>query len=84
MINIQKRSEKEMKALGHFFNNCWVFDTTTLEKLKKTFNDVETKTYGTPKFDAREYFMNFSYGARRYLLKQSDKDLPAAIKLKNT
>lgn len=72
-----------MEVLQYYANNQWDFDNKNAIIIRAKLNNLEKKLY---KCDAEgvvvsEYFENCILGARRYLLKQGDEQIPKAKRM---
>uniref|UniRef100_A0A1Q3FZW2 Fatty acyl-CoA reductase n=1 Tax=Culex tarsalis TaxID=7177 RepID=A0A1Q3FZW2_CULTA len=80
LCRVHRRIAKGFEVLEYYANNQWDFDNAAVLYLRTKVNAEEKVKF---KIDAggvviNEYFENCIWGARRFILKETDDTLPAA------
>ncbi|XP_055628468.1 putative fatty acyl-CoA reductase CG5065 [Toxorhynchites rutilus septentrionalis] len=80
LCRVHRRIAKGFEVFEYYANNQWDFDNANVTFLRTTMNEAEKTKF---KIDAGgvvidEYFENCIWGARRFILKETDDTLPAA------
>ncbi|XP_039437262.1 fatty acyl-CoA reductase wat [Culex pipiens pallens] len=80
LCRVHRRIAKGFEVLEYYANNQWDFDNAAILYLRTKMNAEEKVKF---KIDAagvviNEYFENCIWGARRFILNESDDTLPAA------
>lgn len=83
MVKLQRRIYTANQALQLFMLTSWTFENDQFLLLHKDILPGDIKDFRFNNFvtaDVREYLQNCVLGARRYLLKEPDENLPKARK----
>lgn len=82
VLNLQRKIYHANQALCYFILNTWVFKNRNLYSLADGLHESDRFRfqfdYEIPGTDVPEYFAMAIYGARRYLIKEKDEDIPLA------
>lgn len=81
-MNLQRKIYHANQALAYFILNVWEFKNRNLYSLNEGLKEVDKVRfqfdYEIPDIVVLEYFAQAIYGARKYLIKETDEDLPMA------
>ena len=82
MMRIYSKAQAGILALRYFCTNEWSFSTENTNKLYLQLNKTDRNIF---KFDIKDvswesYIHSYVYGMRKYVLKESDENLPVARK----
>ncbi|KAF4518580.1 hypothetical protein B566_EDAN012407 [Ephemera danica] len=82
MVRLNKRIESQSKLLAFFCTRQWNFDDTNVQKLiaRMSSHDRELFPCDLAKLDWKTYLEVYYMGVRRYLIKDDDSTVPAALK----
>lgn len=82
LVRLQRKIYISNMAVGYFLNNEWAFLNTNTLTLDKSLLADDAKDFGfkADEFNVYDYLMNAMKGARKYLLKEDESTLEAAIK----
>ncbi|XP_058820697.1 putative fatty acyl-CoA reductase CG5065 [Topomyia yanbarensis] len=83
LAKLQRKIYTANVALEYFILNNWDFKNSNFIRLASEIKPVDNKEFyyrDFIEFDITLYFRNCILGARRYLLKQKDEDIPKALK----
>ncbi|XP_058832003.1 putative fatty acyl-CoA reductase CG5065 [Topomyia yanbarensis] len=80
LCRVHRRIAKGFEVFEYYANNQWDFDNANINYLRTQINEEEKVKF---KIDAggviiEEYFENCIWGARRFILNETDDTLPAA------
>ncbi|KXJ72562.1 hypothetical protein RP20_CCG017698 [Aedes albopictus] len=80
LCRVHRRIANGFEVFEYYANNQWDFDNAGINHLRDQINEEEKVKF---KIDAggveiNEYFENCIWGARRFILKESDESVPAA------
>lgn len=81
MVKLQRRIYSANLALELFIRTSWVFENQEFLRLHDRILPVDRQSFRYDKFvtaDVREYLKDCVLGARRYLLKEPDENIPRA------
>ncbi|XP_055600063.1 fatty acyl-CoA reductase 1-like [Uranotaenia lowii] len=69
-------------ALRHFTHNEWQIETENFKKLSNELHELDRKDFSLAHITTslKKYFETSTIGSRRYLLKDPDHTIPAALK----
>ncbi|XP_039444625.1 putative fatty acyl-CoA reductase CG5065 isoform X2 [Culex pipiens pallens] len=82
LAKLQRKVYTANVALEYFILNNWDFKNTNFIRLASEIQPNDNKDFyyrDFVEFDITLYFRNCILGARRYLLKQKDEDIPKAL-----
>ncbi|CAH1382810.1 hypothetical protein MTP99_017084 [Tenebrio molitor] len=82
LVRAQKRILKGYEVLEYYTNRQWNFKKENMKTLRSQMNSKEKTIFKLDSNDLnkKEYFIDCLKGARRYILKEKDEDIPLAIK----
>lgn len=83
LAKLQRRIYTANKALEFFILHSWNFQNQNFMDLNDEIKPEDYKSFAFDSFkhrDVRMFIFNCCLGARRYLLKEKDEDLPKAKK----
>lgn len=83
LVKLQRRIYTANQALQLFMMTEWTFENDQFRQLHSEIQPNDLKDFRFDVFftiDVREYIQNCLLGARRYLLNESDENLPKAKK----
>ncbi|EAT34078.1 AAEL013648-PA [Aedes aegypti] len=80
LCRVHRRIANGFEVFEYYANNQWDFDNAGINHLRDQINEAEKAKF---KIDAggveiNEYFENCIWGARRFILKETDDSVPAA------
>ncbi|CAH2224338.1 jg6268, partial [Pararge aegeria aegeria] len=80
VLKIQRRIYSANCALAYYLTQQWSFSNKNFINLRSKLlkEDEEQFYYEVEDIDRFNFYTNSCIGARRYLLKEKDEDLPAA------
>lgn len=82
LVKLQRRIYIANMAVQYFLTNEWAFLNTNTMALDKSLlpEDAESFGFKAEEFDVYDYLLNAMKGAKKYLLKEDESTLEAAIK----
>lgn len=81
LVKLQRKIYSANQALELFIRTSWVFENEQFLRLHDRILPVDRPAFRYDRFvtaDVREYLKNCVLGARRYLLKEPDENIPRA------
>ncbi|XP_023936984.2 fatty acyl-CoA reductase 1-like [Bicyclus anynana] len=80
VLKIQRRIYSANCALAYYLTQQWSFSNQNFIYLRSKLKDEDKEQfyYEIKKIDRQEFYKHSCIGARRYLLKEKDEDLPKA------
>lgn len=82
-MKIQRRIIHGYKIFEYYTNRKWVFRKNNLIQARNSLNSAEKLMFSLDAsgFDAKDYFTNCIWGARRYILKEPDESVSRSKKI---
>jgi fatty acyl-CoA reductase len=82
LVRIQKKIWKGYQILEYYTSRSWLFNKENLRTAQKFLNSTEKTIFKSDleNFNLKDYFTDAIRGARRYILKDKDEDVPLALK----
>lgn len=83
LVKVQRRIYNALTALIYYSTQEWSFENKNFILLPSFLKheDLKSFNYDLRMLDLNQYYCNFMKGARKYLLRQRDEDLPKHRKL---
>ncbi|CAG4978355.1 unnamed protein product [Colias eurytheme] len=82
LTKIQRRIYSVQIALQYYTTQQWTFCNENFIKLRSAIKDIDKNEfyYEIEEIDQNKYMEKSTHGARKYILKEKDEDIPKAIK----
>ncbi|XP_052862889.1 fatty acyl-CoA reductase wat-like [Anopheles cruzii] len=82
MLKLIRKIFDAQVSLRYFMNNEWFFVNNNFKQLQEVLQDDDKSAFSTSYFlhGMMEYYKRAILGGRRYLMKESDETIPAALK----
>ncbi|CAH1382804.1 unnamed protein product [Tenebrio molitor] len=82
LVRVQKKIWKGYQILEYYTSRSWLFNKENLRTAQKFLNSTEKTIFKSDleNFNLKDYFTDAIRGARRYILKDKDEDVPLALK----
>lgn len=70
------------KVLEYYTSFNWIFDNECVMDARRWLNSHELSKYtlSAEGINIKEYFVNASLGARRYIIKEPDENIPKSLR----
>ncbi|KAK9738334.1 Male sterility protein [Popillia japonica] len=80
---IQMRIVAGSKVLEYYTSTNWAFDNQCVMNARRWMNSYELPKYtvSADGLNVREYFVNAAMGARRYIMKEPDENIPKSLRM---
>lgn len=80
LINVQKRISQGLKILQYYTTRKWTFQNDNFKKLTKEMNDIDKEKFSCDmsKINHKDYFRNYVFGIRKFIIKEKPEQLPKA------
>lgn len=71
------------KVLEYYTSTNWAFDNQCVMNARRWMNSYELPKYtvSADGLNVREYFVNAAMGARRYIMKEPDENIPKSLRM---
>ncbi|XP_049545191.1 fatty acyl-CoA reductase wat-like [Anopheles darlingi] len=82
MLKLNRKIFDAQVSLRYFMNNEWLFINNNFKQLQQLLRDDDKRCFSTEYFidGTMEYYERAILGGRRYLMKEPDETIPAAVK----
>ncbi|XP_063924697.1 putative fatty acyl-CoA reductase CG5065 [Zophobas morio] len=82
LFKIQKRIWRGYEILEYYVNRRWYFDNQLSKTARNLLEPAEKKMFKVDPegFDSYDYFIQCTLACRRYIMKEPDEDIPAALR----
>uniref|UniRef100_A0A2M4AKH7 Fatty acyl-CoA reductase n=1 Tax=Anopheles triannulatus TaxID=58253 RepID=A0A2M4AKH7_9DIPT len=82
MLRLNRKIFDAQVSLRYFMNNEWLFVCNNFDQLKELLRGDDKRCFSTEYFTrgTMEYYERAILGGRRYLMKEQDDTIPAAVK----